>query len=104
MNIENKIPARIAIRNAVGHISFGDFLNSYRVGNEYSQVGFAKKLKISKQDLCNIEKGRKIVSVERAAKFAKLLQMPEMLFIKYVIEDQLKKAGIKLEISFKKAA
>lgn len=71
---------------------------------EWSQVKMAAKLKISKQDLCNIEKSRKIVSVERAVSFAKTLKLPVKTFATYALQDQLHKAGIEGEVIIKDAA
>ncbi len=51
-------------------------------------------LDISKQELCNIEKRRKLVSVERAKSFAEALKMPPKSFAKYALQDQLDSAGI----------
>ena len=64
----------------------------------------AKILGISKQDLCNIEKGRKLVSVERAVSFAKSLKIPSKAMAKYALQDQLYKAGLKGEIVIKDVA
>jgi DNA-binding XRE family transcriptional regulator len=58
----------------------------------------AEILGISKQELCNIEKGRKAVSVERAISFAKSLEMPSKVFAKYALQDQLNSAGILGEV------
>lgn len=94
MTIKNVIRAKKAIRQITGPISFGEMLYSFRVSCEYSQVKMASLLKISKQDLCNIEKGRKLVSVERAKTFAIALDMPPRTFAKYSLQDQLNAAGI----------
>jgi transcriptional regulator with XRE-family HTH domain len=98
------INAKKAIRKITGPISFAEMIYSYRISHEYSQVEFAGLLGISKQDLCNIEKGRKLVSVERAAKFANFLSMPEKVFAKYALQDQLTSAGIKGEVEIRDAA
>ena len=79
-------------------------LNAIRVTDEYTQIQYAKKLKISRQELCNIEKNRKIVSVERAVKFAKKLGYSPKVFAKYALQDQLDRAGIKGEVVIKDVA
>ena len=104
MSINKKINAKKSIRNLTGHISFGEVLNSFRVSKELSQVEMAKALGVSKQDLCNIEKGRKIVSIERAVKFAKSLKYSPTVFAKYVIEDQLRRAGLPNQIKIEDVA
>lgn len=104
MTIRSKISARDAIREITGPISFGQILHAYRIGYEYSQVEMAALLSISKQDLCNIEKGRKFVSVGRAVSFARALDMPEKTFARYAIQDQLTRAGINWEVNFRDVA
>lgn len=104
MTTKNRIPAKAAIRRITGHISFGDMIQALRESHEWTQVKMAKKLSISKQDLCNIEKGRKLVSVERAVSFARSLKLPIKTFAKYALQDQLHKAGIEGEIIIQDAA
>jgi antitoxin HigA-1 len=89
-----KSSAKEAVRKLTGHISFGDMLWALRLSEKLSQVEMAKKLEISKQDLCNIEKNRKLVSIERAISFAKSLKHPWKTFAVYAIQDQLYKAGV----------
>lgn len=98
MTTKSKFKAKKAIRKISGPISFGEMLHSFRLSKELSQVEMAHTLAISKQDLCNIEKGRKQVSVERAKSFAESLEMPIKTFAKYALQDQLNSAGISGEI------
>ena len=98
MTTKSKTNAKSALRKITGHISFGEMIQAYRRSREYSQIELADLLEISKQDLCNIEKGRKLVSVERAISFAHSLKLPIKTFAKYALQDQLHKAGIKGEI------
>lgn len=98
MSTKSKIRAKTAIRKITGPISFAEMLHSFRIAQEYTQVQMAELLGITKQDLCNIEKGRKLVSVERAIIFAAALKMPSKTFAKYALQDQLHKAGIEGEV------
>lgn len=95
MSTKNKISANKVLKKITGHISFGEMIYAYRMSLELSQVTFSELLEISKQDLCNIEKGRKLVSVQRAKRFAETLKMPPKVFAKYALQDQLNAAGIK---------
>ena len=71
MSTRKRSKAAKALETIVGKsLSFGTLLESIRLGEEMSQVEFAKKLGISRSHLCDIEKGRKSVSVARAARFA----------------------------------
>lgn len=87
-----------------GIMTMAKCLRAERMANEISQVDFAKKLKISKANLCDIEKGRKLISIERAAKFAKLLQMPEEYFVMLAMRDLLHAANLKYDVFVRKAA
>lgn len=100
MTTRKLLNAKKEIRKITGHVSFGEMLHSLRVTQELPQTEMAQILKISKQDLCNIEKGRKQVSVARAKSFAEALNMPPKTFAKYALQDQLRAAGIpgKVEI------
>ncbi len=104
MTTKNTFKAKKAIRKISGPISFGEMLYSLRLSLEQSQVALAGKLGVSKQELCNIEKGRKIVSVERAKNFAEALGMPPRVFAKYALQDQLNSAGIEGEVEINEVA
>ena len=43
-------------------LTLGGLLQSIRLSEEMSQAAFAKKLRLSSSHLCDIEKGRKVVS------------------------------------------
>ena len=54
-----------------GPLTLGLALEGLRRGEELSQSEFARKLGLSSQKLCDIEKGRRHVRPERAAAFAR---------------------------------
>lgn len=101
---ETKYKATHVLKKILGPVSFGQMIQAHRLSLELSQVEMAKILSISKQDLCNIEKERKLVSVDRAIGFARKLKMPIKIFAKYVLQDQLNRAGIKGVVSIMEAA
>lgn len=86
-----------------GPLTFPQLISSNRLGEEMSQVAFAKKLGISRQHLNDIEKGRKQVSIERAAKFARILEKSPSLFIQICLEDQLRSAKLKYKVTVEAA-
>jgi len=86
-----------------GQMSLRELLYAIRLGEEMSQVEFAKKLKISRSHLCDIEKGRKNISVERATVFAKILQYSEDQFIRLAFQDQLVNAGLDYKVKLEAA-
>jgi hypothetical protein len=54
--------------------------------------------------VCDIEKGRALVSVEKAARFAEALDHNEKTFVRLALQDQVVKAGLKLKVSVGDAA
>lgn len=81
-----------------GPLTFGDMIESIRLCDEISQVDLARKMKISRAHLCDIEKGRRTVSAERAAQFAKVMGYSINQFVAAALEDQLRKAGLKVRV------
>ena len=85
-------------------LSLGRLLRAIRTSTDKTQVEMAAKLGISKQELCDIEKERKLVSIDRAVLFAKKLKHSEKMFVIYAIDDQLRRSGIKLKVTLDDAA
>jgi transcriptional regulator with XRE-family HTH domain len=87
-----------------GPMTVGLFLMAFREADGLSQSSFAKRLKISRANLCDIEKERKLVSPERAAKFAHILKVPEMALIKLALQDILRSAHLRYKVELKGAS
>ncbi len=68
-----------------------------------SQTGFAELLGISKQYLCDIEKGRKFVSPKVAAHYADNLGYSKKQFIRLCLQDMVNRDGFKFIISLEAA-
>ena len=81
-----------------GPLTFGSLLVSIREGEEMTQADFAKRLRLSRSHLCDIEKGRKSVGPARAARFAKILGYPEESFVALALQAQVEEAGLKLTV------
>lgn len=79
-------------------LTLSGMIESIRLGEEMSQRDFAKKLKISPSHLCDIEKGRKLVGPERAAKFAKILGYSPQQFVRFSLQGLIDEAGLKMKI------
>lgn len=85
--------------------TFGGLLEALRLSDDLSQTTFAKKLGLTRSQLCDIEKGRKKVSPERAARFAKKLGYSEKSFIELALQDLVLEAGFsKLKVKLEDAA
>jgi transcriptional regulator with XRE-family HTH domain len=72
-----------------GKMTLGKSLVAFREAEEMSQNEFGKKLGLSRANLCDIEKGRKIPSPKRASKIAKTLGVPEKVLLELSIQDML---------------
>ena len=79
--------------------SLGEFLRVHRLGEELSQIEFAKFLGISKQRLCDIEHDRFAVSIKLAKEIAKKLDLPAEWLVKLALQDQLNKEKLSLKVS-----
>jgi transcriptional regulator with XRE-family HTH domain len=66
-------------------VSLGEFLRVHRLGEELSQVEFAKFRGISKQRLCDIEHARFAVSIKQAKELARKLDLPPGWLVKHVL-------------------
>jgi antitoxin HigA-1 len=86
-----------------GPLALGKALEAIRLGEEESLAAFAKKLGVSRAHLCDIEKGRKIVSPARAARFAQLLGYGERQFVRLALQDELAQAGLRFKVDLEAA-
>lgn len=86
------------LEELVGPLTFGKILSSIRKCDELSLSAFAAKLGVSRANLCDIEKGRRGVSVARAAKWAKLLGHSESQLVRYALQAELNEAGLKFRV------
>jgi len=68
-------------------------IQSLREADEISQAELARLLKISRAHLCDIEKGRRSVTAERAAALAEAMGYCVNQFLSLALEDQLRRAG-----------
>ena len=73
-------------------------LHGQRMSEKMSQIELSKVLGISQQHLCDIEKGRKIVSPERAVYFAEVLNCSKKYFVELALQDLVTKAGLEMKV------
>lgn len=66
---------------------------------ELTQVQMAKQLKISKQGLNDLERGRKIPSIRRAIQIARRIGLMEDLIVQLVLQDQLRREKLNFIVS-----
>ena len=100
MSTKRKSKTMTALEKVAGtSLTLGNLMESIRLGEDESQVDFAKKLKISRSHLCDIEKGRKSVSAAKAAEYAKTLGYSREQFVRLALQDEIDRCGLKMRVS-----
>jgi len=98
-----EIKAEAFFEDEMGPMTFGTFLVGVRHTMNISQVELARKLSVSRSMICEIEKARVLVSPALVMKIANIGGFPKDLAIKYCLEDQLRKAKIKMKVNVEAA-
>lgn len=86
-------------RAAGGPLTLGMYLRSIRLGEDESVAAFASKLGVSRQNLCDIEQGRRTVSVQRAAEWAELLGYHPGQFVELALQAAVDAAHLPFRIT-----
>ncbi len=86
-----------------GPLTLGAALSGLREADGRSLAELAKLLGVSRAHLCDIEQGRRAVSLERAARFAHALGQNEAQFVRLALQDQIRGAGLRLTVEVKAA-
>lgn len=82
-------------------LTLGKLINSIRLGEELSQVEFATKLGISRQQLCDIEHERKTISPKLAAQYATVLGYSVQQFIRLSLQSIVDRDNLDVEVDIK---
>ena len=104
MSTEKKSYSIKDLEKRLGKLTVGEFLRSWRMSEEMSLKSFGKLIGLSIANLCDIEKGRKGVSPEKAEQIAKALKVPPALLVRLSIEESLQAAGLRYQVEIKPAA
>lgn len=80
-------------------LTLGTFLYAIRKGEDLTQVEFAKILNISKQYLCDLERGRRFASPKAAERFANILGYSAQQFVRLSLQDIVDKEGINMTVN-----
>lgn len=93
------------LENLMGEkLTLGSFILAIRQGEELSQVEFAKLLGVSRQVLCDIEHGRRIISPKKAADYADLLGYSKKQFVRLCLQDMIDRDHLGLIVEIENAA
>jgi antitoxin HigA-1 len=79
-------------------LSLGALLAAIRQGEGWSQTRMGEFLGVSRAHVCDIEKGRRLVTPDRAVRWAKALGYGEKQFVRLALQDQLRVAGVKMKV------
>ena len=102
-NEKKSVAIKVLEKLAGGPLTLGRAIESIRKGEEISQDECARTLGVSKSHLCDVEKGRKTVSPERAAKWARVLGYPESVLVRLALQAELDAAGLKYKVEIEAA-
>ena len=87
-----------------GRLTLGRFLSSWRKSEGLSQKEFSEKLGISAANLCDIEKGRKGVSVFKATEIAKAIGYSPTVLVELALQELVAASGLNYTIEVRKRA
>ncbi len=96
--MSTKIVTTSDIEKIYGPLTFGGLLKAHREADDLSQVEMAKKVKLSKQALNDIENGRKIPSISRAVTLAKKIGILPELAVELVLQGQINREKLKMTV------
>jgi len=85
-------------------LTFANNLLAIRQGEGMSQVAFAKQLGVSRQYLCDIEHGRRLVSPKMAADYAEILGYSKKQFIRLCMQDMIDRDHLDFIVEIESAA
>ncbi|TAK71538.1 MAG: XRE family transcriptional regulator [Gammaproteobacteria bacterium] len=85
-------------------MTFGGLIRSLRMSDEISQTALAKKLRVSKQFLSDVEHNRKEVGISFAKKVSAALGYSIEPLVELLIRDQLRRQKLNYIVELKKAS
>lgn len=97
MSIDRKF--KLKLEKEMGPLTFALFMRVSRNLLGLAQEEFGKKLGLSRANICDIEKGRQLVSTEFAVKVARKAGLPEKIALQACLQDQVYKAGSEANVA-----
>src|SRR5690242_8366511 len=92
------------LENLSGKLTLGSLLLAIRQGEEMTQVEFANLLGVSKQYVCDLERGRRFASPKAASEYAKRLDYSSQQFVRLCLQDWIDRDGLDLIIDVQDVA
>ena len=89
------------LKRKIGPVTFGMFLRTARLSKDMSQSEMGRFLGISRASICDIEKGRQLVSPALAARIARKAGLSVHIAVAACLQDQVNKAKLDLIVNLK---
>ena len=96
--MSTKKKATDLFKKEIKSLSFGNFLRAARTSLGVTQESMAQKLGLSKSMICDIEKGRQLVSPKMALKIAKVSKLSKEQALSLCFQDQVNKLKLKMKV------
>ena len=96
MNINQKF--KVKFEKEMGPLTFALFMRVSRNSMGLTQEEFGKKIGLSRAGVCDIEKGRQLVSTHLAVKVARKSGLPEKIALQACLQDLVSKAGSEAKV------
>jgi transcriptional regulator with XRE-family HTH domain len=93
-----KSSAKKFLESLAGPLTLSSFVESIREGEEWTKKDMAETLGVSSTYYSDFVAGKKPVSPQKAAEWAKLLGYDEHQFVKLALEDLLERFGLDYEV------
>ena len=90
--------AKAVLEKMYGPLTFADMITSLREAEEWSQAAMAKVLGVTRSHIAHMEAGKPIAP-KTAARYAQILGHSEASFVRLVLQDELRNAGIALDVT-----
>jgi transcriptional regulator with XRE-family HTH domain len=84
-------------------LTLGNIVSAIRQGENWTQAELARKLGVSRQFVCDLEHGRRIISPKMAECIALKLGYSPRQFIRFCIQDTFIKQGLRYKVDLQVA-
>lgn len=84
-------------------LTLGLLLKSIREGEEKTLAEFALILGTTRQNLCDYEKSRKLLSLSKAAEYADILGYSRQRFVALCLQDLIDREGLNMKVNLEAA-
>ena len=91
------------LESMIGPATFGSFLRATRTSMDVTQKEMGKLIRVSKSVICDIEKGRQMVSPKLAQKIAQKAGLSIRLAVQLCLQDQLRMSKVDMKVKLKAA-